>query len=69
MLALMANRVGYWFSDRAGLLGYNTNQSLNLGVVFEAWVRYYASLLLGYRCVMQSVSANHPSAEQRTAKF
>eukprot|EP00953_Heterococcus_sp_UTEX-ZZ885_P024824 13537-Heterococcus_DN1.PRE.3 len=42
----MANRVGYWFSDRAGLLGYNTNQSLNLGVVFEAWVSLDAFIVL-----------------------
>jgi hypothetical protein len=48
MLALMANRVGYWFSDRAGLLGYNTNKSLNLGVAFEAWVRYVLYIYLFY---------------------
>ncbi|KAG5191738.1 amino acid permease-domain-containing protein [Tribonema minus] len=45
MLALMANRVGYWLSDRAGLLGYNT-QSFNLGVAFEAWVSLDAFIVL-----------------------
>lgn len=45
MLSLMASRVGFWVSDRVGLLGYSS-ESFNLGEAFELWVSLDAFIVL-----------------------